>query len=164
MSEQKADNTYRLFLDKAQRYCSYQERSSFEVIKKLKEWGLLEKTITKIVSELCETDFLNNERYLKSYINNKTISKKWGKIKIAYHLRSQGFKEEAYKEMLSNIADEEYHKNLKIILEKKIKELHKEENQNILRQKIIRFCLSRGFEADIILPILNNLLKENGKY
>ena len=52
-------NTF--LLDKARKYCSYQERCIYDVKQKLLEWKASEKTIESIIRKLEEEDMINEE-------------------------------------------------------------------------------------------------------
>ena len=67
---------------KAESYCAYQERSQFEIRNKLYEWGLHQRDVEEIISELIEFNFLNEERFALAYSLGKFRIKGWGKIKI----------------------------------------------------------------------------------
>ena len=67
---------------KLERFCVYQERSIFEVKKKLRGYTDKEKVIESIISALLSDNFLNEERFVIAYIEGKVNQKKWGKQKI----------------------------------------------------------------------------------
>ena len=67
---------HQYLLGKCQRYCSYQERSIFEVKMKLDEWQTQPKVAEKIIAQLIKEDYLNEERFAKSYAIGKFRHKK----------------------------------------------------------------------------------------
>ncbi|HQS05385.1 MAG TPA: RecX family transcriptional regulator, partial [Daejeonella sp.] len=48
---------------KAESYCAYQERSQYELRNKLYEWGLHQKDVEEIISELIDQNFLMRKRF-----------------------------------------------------------------------------------------------------
>ena len=64
---------------KAEAYCAYQERSQSEIRNKLYEWGLHQKDVEEIISELIGENFLNEERFALAYTLGKFRIKGWGK-------------------------------------------------------------------------------------
>jgi SOS response regulatory protein OraA/RecX len=67
---------------KAKNYCTYQERSHNEVIKKLYSFGLRKADVDQTLSWLIESDYLNEERFAIRFAGGKFRMKKWGRIKV----------------------------------------------------------------------------------
>lgn len=158
MPPQKGDtlNTAKLIL-KAQRFCAYKERSSYSMTKKLEAWGAPPKMAAHIVQELINDNFINNERYLIAYIKGKANSNKWGKKKILFMLRTEGFSDIEINKYL-NILDDNYDNILKELIQKKINILKPEKNHMVLKNKLIRYSLSKGFEYEKIIKIINKYI------
>jgi len=70
-----------------ERYCAYQDRSHFEVLKKLREMQMIPMVIDAIVLHLIEHNFLNEARFAKSFVRGKFNIKKYGRIKITQGLK-----------------------------------------------------------------------------
>lgn len=78
-------------LSKLQKYCAYQERCHQEVHQKLKEMKMIPEAIDYIIVELIQHNFLNEERFTKSYIRGKFRIKKWGKHRLILELKKKTF-------------------------------------------------------------------------
>lgn len=63
------------------KYCSYAERCTFDVKKKLIEWKVDDKFHKKILDRLTEEGYINNSRYMGSYVSGKFANNKWGGTK-----------------------------------------------------------------------------------
>jgi len=138
-------------LDKARKFCTYQERCIFDVEQKLLEWMASEKTIEEIIHQLEEEDLINEERYAVSFAVGKLRNNKWGKNKIFYALMQKHIPELYVQMGLSEIDDEEYLDTLKGLLKsKKIKE----ENEFRRHQKLVKFIMQKGFQADLAWKVL----------
>ena len=74
---------------KAANYCAYQERCEQDVYQKLKQLEAEPNEIGKVVDKLYEENFLNQERYARSFTRGHFEYKKWGKLKINYALKSK---------------------------------------------------------------------------
>ena len=140
---------------KAESYCAYQERSQFEIRNKLYEWGLHQKDVEEIISELIEQNFLNEERFALAYSLGKFRIKGWGKIKIRQGLKLKRIPDKLIIKSLKAIDDDDYLSTLKKILEKKSKILSEKEPFK-LRYLLTRFAASKGFELDMITDLLIN--------
>ncbi len=140
-------------LIKAQQSCAYQERCQQEMRSKLYEWGLYPDAVENIISDLITTNFLNEERFSKTYAGGKFRIKKWGRIKIKIELKKRNISDYCVKKAMEEINDKQYIQTLKQIIEKKSKEI--KGGQSALRNyKIAQYAASRGFENDLIWDIL----------
>lgn len=146
-------------LSKITKWCSYQDRSEFETIQKLLSYGLSEKEIKEIVQYLQKENYLNERRFVQSFMNGKLHLKKWGIEKIKYYLRNKYNVDNALiDEVIQEIDNDEYLEKLKhIILKKKSLLEKKEKDDQVLRKKIINFALSKGFSYTDIFKVIQEL-------
>lgn len=114
---------HQYLLSKCQKYCSYQERSIFEVKRKLYEWKIQPKVADKIIMQLMAENYLNEERFAKSFSVGKFRNKNWGKNKIIYELKKKQIPELIIQIGLAEIDEEEYLQTLKKLITKKVKEV-----------------------------------------
>ena len=105
---------------KAESYCAYQERSQFEIRNKLYEWGLHQKDVEEIISELIELNFLNEERFAIAYSLGKFRIKGWGKNKIRQGLKLKRIPDKLIIKSLKEINEDDYMLMLTKILKKKL--------------------------------------------
>lgn len=139
---------------KIEQYCAYQERSQQEVRDKLYDMGLHKEDVENIISDLIDNNFLNEERFAITYARGKFRIKHWGKIKIKQHLKLKKVSDYCIKKALSLIDAKDYEKVILQLIEKKGRET-KEKDPYIKKQKIIRYVISRGFESDIVLSLID---------
>lgn len=139
---------------KIEQYCAYQERSQQEVRDKLYDMGLHKEDVENIISELIDNNFLNEERFATTFARGKFRIKHWGRIKIKQHLKQKKVSEYCIKKALSLIDPNEYEKIIIQLIEKKNREL-RESDAYIKKQKVIRYVVSRGFESDIVLSLID---------
>ena len=90
-------------LSKAQTLCARQERCSWDIRQKLKQWHVPSEDSEKIIDKLKANKFLDDERYALMFTRDKTKFNKWGPIKIAYALKSKKIPEEVIRKVLSEI-------------------------------------------------------------
>lgn len=143
-------------LKKISSYCAYQERCLMEVQNKLEEWGLSSSDTEKIIGKLLENDFLNESRFVESYVRGKFGLKKWGKVRIRQELKMREISNELIREALDAIDESEYQETLKFLAERKWK-LTGEPDLYKKKAKVARFLAFRGFEADLIRDIVDDL-------
>ncbi len=146
-------------LDKAERFCAYQERSRAEVEMKLRKLGATPEGIKKTLESLAEEGYINEERYAKLFASGKFRIKRWGKNKIRAELRMKKIPDNIISNALDAIDEEEYLKTIHHLIKKKAKEV-KNPEQKIKNQKIFRFLLSKGFESHLVLSSMKQKTKD----
>ncbi|MEN8226071.1 MAG: regulatory protein RecX [Bacteroidota bacterium] len=140
-------------LEKAKRYCAYQERAVSEVMKKLHEWKVKADNAGSIIEALREENFLDDERFATVFVSGKFSIKKWGRVKIRSELKLKKIPEEIIQKALGTINEEEYINALIAIIKKKKSSLADPENPG-QRRKIINHALSKGYERHLIFKLL----------
>lgn len=135
--------------EKIQAYCVYQERCHKEVTIKLKSWGLIPDAIDLLIGELIQFNFLNEERYAKSFARGKFRIKKWGRLKIKLELKKKDISTKCIDFALEEIDENDYFTTLLEVYRKK-DALEKESNPYKRKSKLMGYLVSRGYEYDII--------------
>ncbi|WP_431198802.1 regulatory protein RecX [Mucilaginibacter sp. P25] len=106
-------------LAKAEHFCAYQERAQQEVRDKLYEWGLWPDAVERIISQLIEGNFLNEERFARIYAKSKFNQKVWGRIKIKQGLKLKRVPDILIKKALLTIDPDDYLTALTHLLQKR---------------------------------------------
>ncbi|HPT20442.1 MAG TPA: regulatory protein RecX [Bacteroidales bacterium] len=155
--EEMAENeSFKTALAKSMAICSRREFCRDDIRNKLKLWDVDENDSGKIIDVLEKENFLNESRYATAFVRDKFKYNKWGKVKIAIHLKAKNIPSEIIKSALDSIDNEIYIKFIKenIALHKKSV---KAKNQYDLKAKLMRYGLSKGFENNILYDILNDI-------
>ncbi len=138
---------------KAQQTCAYQERCQQEMRDKLYEWGLYSNDVENIIANLITDNFLNEERFAKTYAGGKFRIKKWGKIKIKIELKKRKISDYCIRKAMQEIPDNDYTHTLEQLIVKKSKDV-KDKKAEVRNHKIAQYAISRGFESDLVWDIL----------
>ena len=141
------------------RYCSGAERCEHDVRLKLARYQLPNNLVDEIIHLLKKEKYIDELRYAKAFVNDKSKFQKWGRFKITLGLKQKHIAENIIEEALENYSDDDCRKNLYDELSKKLRSLPKASNYE-LKGKLYRFAASRGFENDIILEVIGELLEE----
>lgn len=137
-------------------YCVYQDRSHYEVEQKLKELRTLnEDERGEILIWLIQNNFLNEERFSKSYARGKFYQKKWGKIKIKQGLKQKRIPTNLIDKGIEEINEKDYKSTLTELTEKKWNVL-RESDIFLKKKKIYNYLLQKGYENYLINEILKN--------
>lgn len=125
---------------------SYSQKTSFDIIKKLKDKKYSEDNITRTIDFLKEYQLVDDESYVKAYIHDKSNLSFWSKNKIFYSLRAKSIPENLIIKYLDEISDEKEYKKALTLGQKKARGDFSFEN----KQKVYRYLTGRGFSYDII--------------
>jgi regulatory protein len=147
-------------LQKLKHYCAYQERCHNDVKEKLYNLGIWKKEQDEIIATLIEEDYLNEERFAIAFAGGKFRIKQWGRVKIKYELKQKQVSEYCIKKALKQINEEEYMRVLGKLAKEKYTEL-KNEQYLIRKKKTIDFLMRKGYEAEVVTPVLNQIKIQN---
>jgi regulatory protein len=142
---------------KALQYCAYQERCHQEVKSKLYDLGLNTTEVDELLVYLITEGFLNEERFAKTFAGGKFRLKKWGRIKITQALEAKGISKNCIRIGLKEIEQDDYEETLKSLLLSKNETLN-EENVFVLRDKLSKFAIQKGYEPELVWKTLKEIL------
>ena len=137
-------------------YCAYRDRSQKEVEDKLMEMRMIPAAREQIIIQLMQEDFLNEERFARSFARGKFRIKKWGRYKIKQELKLKDISSPLINLAMTEIDDTQYLKNLYSLAEKKLS-LLKEKNPFKKKKKLYDFLSSKGYESHLVLEVIENL-------
>ena len=143
---------------KALSYIKKKLRTRMELYKKLEELKYDENIIKSVLEKLEKQKYLNDELYIKSYINDQVNLTLKGPIKIKKELNNLGFSNvDSYFEII----DEEVWKNkVKKIIDKNIKS-NKKYSKNNLIIKIKSNLIQNGYNIDDFSYLFTDLKIED---
>jgi regulatory protein len=150
-----SENTlFKTALNKAMAECSRRELCCDEIRNKLVQWGIENNDAEKIIGVLLSEKFIDESRYAFAFVRDKFRYNKWGKVKIAAHLRAKKLSPDIIKSALESIEDEQYNRFLRELIDVHRRSV-KAKNQYDLKAKLLRYGLSKGFESSLLYDILN---------
>jgi len=142
---------------KLEHYCAYQERSHFQVEKKLREMRMIPEAVDLIILHLINENFLNEERFANAYVRGKFYYKDWGKNKIRQGLKQHFIHQKLIEKSLQQIDIEDYNRTIKKLITKKISD-YKTKKAYELKQKITGFLLQKGYAYSEFSNLLNEMI------
>jgi Uncharacterized protein conserved in bacteria len=147
---------FKIALEKAMAHCSRREYCCDDIQNKLSIWGVENNDAMKILGILINDNFINESRYATAFVRDKFKYNKWGKVKIAAHLRSKKLPPDIINSALDSIDNNLYTKLLQEIIETHRQSV-KAKNQYDLKAKLLRYGLSKGFESSLLYDLLNEM-------
>lgn len=147
--------TFEQAVKKLQHYCAYQDRCHYEVRSKLLDLGVYGDTLEEVIADLVKDNFLNEERFARSYARGKFRMKKWGKQKITSNLKMKKISAYCIRKAMTEIDEVEYEETLKEIIMKRMGD--KADWDYALFQKTGKYVLSRGYESSLVWQMISRL-------
>ncbi len=141
-------------LEYARNYCAKEEHCQSDVKKKLRLYGLTEEEADTCLAELIPEGFINEQRYADLFAVSKFHQNKWGKNKIAMHLKAKEISSICIRRALDKIDMSEYYDAINHLFDKRVPN-SKQGNDSIEKKKAINFLIGRGFEYSEITKALN---------
>lgn len=139
-------------------FCAYRDRSHKEVEEKLKEMRMIPAAQEEIIFKLMRENFLNEERFARSFVRGKFRIKKWGRIKIKQELKFREISSPLIKTALTEIEEKEYISTLYELAEKKLL-LIKETDHWKRKKKLMNYLLGKGYESQLVYNVTEETIK-----
>jgi regulatory protein len=138
-------------LKRLEYFCAYQERCEFDVLEKIKKLGLQNPEKTEMLIKRLQKDgFLDQKRFVNSYITGKVSIKKWGVNKIRAGLIQKRIEPVIIARGIMEIDAGLYQENLQALFEKKILALKDYKTDYQQKSKVIRFLSGKGYSSEEI--------------
>jgi regulatory protein len=157
MQPSKKTYTVQEATKKLEHYCAYQERCHQEVRQKLETMHMIPEAIDVIVVHLLEHNFLNEERFAKTFVSGKFRIKAWGRRRLTFELKKKDISKVNINQALAVISNEEYNEIFNDLAEKKANSI-KEPNVFKKRKKFIDYFLYRGWESHLVYEKAHELI------
>ncbi len=136
-------------LQKAEKFCAYQERSQQEVRRRLRAWKVGESDAEAVIAELIARNFLSEARYAAAFVSGHYRIKRWGRLKIAAALRQEGVTERCVLAAFEETDFSDYQETIRKVAEG-WRKCHPDVPPEAVRWKLRSYLFGRGFETDEI--------------
>ena len=144
---------------KIESWCAYQDRCTFEVEQKLTSWNIPLEQQSEIIKHLLSNRFLDDKRFVESFVSGKFKIKRWGKINIKHHLIQKRIDKVSIQEGLKTIDLDAYLETMKHLAQKKFLEKKVKDDLWAIRRRVITYLASKGYESDLIHDVVAEVVK-----
>ena len=128
--------------ESAARQCCLSRQTKKTLAIKLRAKGFSEEDIEASVEAMAENGYINDDEYAKAFVKDCYIIKKYGHKKILNELVMRGIDKEKAERAINDYGADEV-ECIKNAMEKRF-------DRETEKNKIFKFFLSRGFDADDI--------------
>jgi regulatory protein len=153
------NNTLKVYLTKAMKFCSSKEVCIFDIQKKLNDWKIEKSLHNTIIQQLISEKFIDETRYAQAFASDKFRFNNWGKRKIEFELKRKNIPQHIINQAVATIETEAYTKKIKSLISAKIKSI-KDDDTYKIKLKILRYMTNKGFEPDIVSNIFDKNFKD----
>ena len=133
---------------KAEAYCAAAEHCISEVNNKLLQWEATSEQAEHIIAHLIKGKYIDEERYCQAFTHDKVLYQGWGRVKIRAALYAKHLPSIHIAQALDSLNEDEYIDTLKRVSAPKKRAI--KSNDPMAREKLIRYCLQRGFTYEEI--------------
>lgn len=137
------------------KYITKKMRSKLEIKEFLRKKMVNEKVIDETIKKLEENHFLNEELFIKAYVNDQINLTNNGKNKILKGLVKLGIDNDQVSTYLDNIDNEVFISKINKYVDKKIS-TNKNSSIYMLKNKIMTDLINLGYEKSDIVEVLNS--------
>jgi len=142
--------------ERIRHYCAIMDRCQFQVINKLKSYGVSNALTDEILIELIQNNYVDEERFARSYCSGKFKIKRWGRKKIAFELSKLKVSKSCIELGMTEIDNVDYIDTITHLIHKKLS-LLKDKNTFTRKKKVVDYMLRKGFESDIVWACVHKL-------
>ena len=156
------ENLIYISYDLAIKYISKKVRSEKEIREYLLKNEVDKQIIDDTISLVKKDGYINDPAYCEMFINDKILLSNDGPLKIKDELLKKGIEEHIINNKISILTDELQREKIKKLIDKQVK-INRNKSNYVLKNKIITYLSSLGYEKKNIMLILNdtNLKNDN---
>ena len=146
---------------KLETLCVSAERCTYELRERLYRWKIYGEEADKIIDSLTKRGFVNDERFVRAFVNDKSRFDRWGQRKIAVALSRKKISSKLYSSILQEIDSDFVMANINYLLQLKSKSAGYDISTFEGRTKLYRYVVSRGFYPSDASVALRDFLKSS---
>ncbi|WP_047452277.1 regulatory protein RecX [Alistipes sp. ZOR0009] len=139
------------------RLCSSREICEYQALQKMFSWGVAEEDRASVLKHLVEERYIDNERYAVAFARDKFRFDRWGPQKIKSHLALKHISQEHVQLALKEVEIDKLPEAVVRELKRK-SETTKHKNEYDLKMKLIAFGVRKGFDFDIVVRAVNQIV------
>lgn len=137
--------------------CAGAEQCTADIRNKILKQGFSSEEAEYMVRYLQENKYIDDSRYARAYAVDKVRFSGWGRMKVRMGLRAKGMGDSVISQALEYISQSDYDDALNRVMKAKAKGLDLKDVKD--RQKLYRHLVSRGFESNLIIDAMRQLMK-----
>ena len=152
-----ADDSNEKAFQSALHFLGFRNRSEYEIRMNLLGKGFEEKEINEVIDSLKSRGYLDEETFIKEWVESRSTSKPRGRRLLAYELQQKKVNLEKIGQALQSLPDE-----ITLALKAARKVIHRYEKMEyeVFNKKMTGFLIRRGFDFEVITEVRKILWEE----
>jgi regulatory protein len=140
----------------ALKFLNYRQRSQAELRRNLLAHQVPESIVASVLQRLQQNGLINDRSFATNWVENRLEFHPRGKRALVMELRQRGLDDEAIEQAVEEVDEE------RMAYEAAIKQQRKLDTTEwqLFRQKMTNFLLRRGFNFDVINPVVRRVWEE----
>lgn len=122
----------------------------------MKDLRMIPEAIDLIITHLIRENYLNEERFARSFARGKFRIKKWGRNRIVNELKQRGVSKFNIKAALTEINESDYLRTFDELANKRLSQI-KETDRQRKRKKLADYLFYRGWESNLVYEKIKEL-------
>ena len=128
-------------------FLSFRNRSENEIRINLVKKGFLENDINNVIDCLKSRGYLDDEKFAKEWVENRSASKPRGRRMLVYELKQKKVNSDMITQVLQSLPNE---CDLALKAARKIVHRYKKMDYDLFNKKVTGFLNRRGFDFEVI--------------
>ena len=141
------------------RLCARAEKSEGDARRLMRGWGLAEQEAEGVLARLVRERFIDDARYAEAFVREKLRLSGWGVFKIRSALQRKGIRRDVIDAALAQTDRQQMDERLAQQLDRKARTV-KCSTPYELKNKLIRYGLSLGYDYEAVLDAVSARVKE----
>lgn len=134
--------------------CAMGEQCVHDARKKMQRWEIPADVQERIVKRLLKERFIDENRYARAFVRDKSRYNRWGVTKIKFELKKRGICANDIEDALEEIDEEDALSTLRDLIESKRRTV-KGRSEYEIKAKLVRFAVSRGFSVQDAMRVVD---------
>ncbi|TSA29537.1 MAG: regulatory protein RecX [Ignavibacteriales bacterium] len=156
-----SESGYQKAKDSAFRFLGMRHHSTSELRTKLIKKKYPKDIIEKILIDLTDKKLLDDEQFAEAFLEERSVKKKIGINKLKAELFKKGINRNIIEKTLLRVDHELSYDQALELAKRKIDSIkRKETDKRKIKAKLYSSLSSRGFESDLIMKVLNEVLED----
>ncbi len=145
------------------RLASKAEKSSGDARRLMRGWGIAADESERILAQLIESKFIDDQRFASAYTREKLNTSGWGVHKIRAALAAKGVARETIESTIAEHLDHDAQgRRLEKLLARK-RDRIKAASSWELRSKLTRYALSQGYDYETVASAVEKTTSDNNR-